>query len=53
MSVEVKEDAKSLRGVIESAHGLVHEISCAIEIGNIDQAKDQLKELDMLLHDIV
>lgn len=47
-------DVKSIESVetpLEFAHGIVHDISYNIGQGKLGEAKDQLKKLDMLLHD--
>lgn len=38
---------------LETAHSLVHDISFNIGQGNTDEAKNLLKELDMMLHDTI
>jgi hypothetical protein len=39
--------------VLEQAHGLTHDISYNVRIGNIDEAQKLLKDQDVLLHDAI
>lgn len=38
---------------LETAHGLVHDICFEIGNGEVEKAREQLKTLDMLLHDAI
>lgn len=38
---------------LEDCHGLVHDICFDLGQGEISKAKEQLKELDILLHDTI
>lgn len=49
----VKPGSKTILEVVQESHFLVHEISHDIEIGNLESAKDQLRKLDMFLHDCI